>query len=71
MVQNGLAVGAMSYAFMRCLGAFLAHFPLQRLGELQIRYRRESETILSAVAEERSRNPTEEIQPKTPTLEFP
>jgi hypothetical protein len=32
VVKNGLAVGAMSYAFMKCLGAFLAYFPFQGRG---------------------------------------
>lgn len=33
VVKGGLAVGAMSYAFMKCLGTFLADFPLQRASE--------------------------------------
>jgi hypothetical protein len=35
-VKNGLAVGAMSYAFMKCLGALLTHFGSQGLGELNL-----------------------------------
>ena len=34
VVKNGLAVGAMSYAFMKCLGAFLADFLLRRMNGL-------------------------------------
>ena len=32
VVKNGLAVGAMSYAFMKCLGAFVVYFHFRGWG---------------------------------------
>ena len=69
MVKNGLARGAMSYAFMECLGAFLVYFHFRRR-ENRICDRCESEAVLSAVAEGRSGNPAEVLQSETPALEF-
>lgn len=69
MVKNGLAVGAMSYAFMKCLGAFLVYFHFQNR-ENQLCGRCESETVVSAVAEGRSGNLAEELPSETPALEF-
>ena len=48
VVKNGLAVGAMSYAFMKCLGAFMASLHFLGTGELSLWQMRTRNNLISS-----------------------
>ena len=47
-VENGLAAGAMSHAFMKCLGAFPARLHFQGTGELSLWQRRTQNNLIGS-----------------------
>lgn len=69
-VKNGLAVGAMSYAFIKYASEFLLDFLSQRTSKPEVRCRRRQESVLSGTAEEDSSIPQDRLYPKAPALSF-